>query len=465
MSDTPYDVVSRAYQLPFQLRDYQISSLNTGAEESHFGFYLDPGLGKTIVSIAWFLYRKVFNPKLQAVVVIPPILFMTWGATLQKIPGISYTFYRGTPAQRKKIKLDTDFVIVSTDVFKRDHDLFIDAFPPSDSVLIVDEATCAKNSETGNYRHVLSYTTERELALLTGTPISRPIDVYAYTKLLRTDLYRNLTHFENIHVAERDFFGNVTKWRDLDRLAAALATRAVRIRADEVLDLPGTYYTPITYELDPKHYRLYREIAEEQLLELESGGKIDLTTSSMKLHHALQQVILNWDYFGDDPKLKSSGEELAEAILDEIGDRKLVIVSQYRMTNRKLVEALARYGAVGIYGDVSPKQKEANLQRFLTDPKCRVLAGQWSAMGYGVDGLQHVCSDMLWLEHPQIPRDFHQTVGRLARSGQQRKVHVRIAIAAKTLQVRSHNQLMANDELVNRVCPNIEDLRASIYGD
>lgn len=465
MSDTPHDVVRSAYSLPFDFRPYQIEALNRGAPEPYFGFYLDPGLGKTIVSIAWVLYRKVFRPKLQAVVVIPPILFRTWAKTLNLVPGVNYTQYRGTPKERAKVKLDADFIIVSMDIFKRDHDRFIDAFARRDVVVVVDEATALKNSETGNYRHVLNYTAERDLALLTGTPISKPGDVYAYTKLLRTGLYRNLTHFENIHVAERDFFGSVTAWRELDRLKAALETNAIRIRAADVLELPGVIYTPIEYELDPKHYRLYREIAEEQLLELESGGKIDLTTSAMKLHHALQQVIMNWSHFGDDPKLVSAGEELAQQVLEEIGDRKLVVVSQYRMTNRKMVEALKKYGAVGIYGELSQAQKDRNLERFLTDPSCRVLVGQWSAMGYGVDGLQNVCNDMLWFEHPLVPRDFHQTVARLDRSGQTEKVHVRIAIAAKTLQVRSHLRLMANDELVQKVCPNVEDLRSMIYGD
>lgn len=465
MSDTPYEVVRGAYTLPFDFRDYQVEALNKGAPEPYFGFYLDPGLGKTIVSIAWSLYRKVFRPKLQTIVVIPPILFMTWVKTLRQIPGVSHVCYRGTPTERKKVKLDADFVIVSMDIFKREHDVFIDTFAHRDVVLIVDEATAVKNSETGNYRHVLSYTAERDLALLTGTPISNLGDVYAYTRLLRTGLYRSLTHFENIHVAERDFYGTITKWRDLDRLKAALETNAIRIRAADVLDLPGVYYTPIEYELDPKHYKLYREIAEDQLLELESGGKIDLTTSVMKLQHALQQVILNWDYFGDNPKLKSAGEELAEEILEEIGDRKLIVVSQYRMTNRKVIAALGKYGAVGIYGDISQAQKDRNLERFLTDPKCRVLAGQWTAMGYGVDGLQDVCCDMLFLEHPTLPKDFHQTVARLDRSGQKEKVHVRIAIASKTLQVRSHKQLMDKDDLIHRVCPNVEQLRAAIYGD
>jgi SNF2 family DNA or RNA helicase len=464
MSDIPYDMVRSQFELPFDFRDYQADTLNELAPKPHAGYYLDPGLGKTAVSSAAALYRRLFRLKHQTIVVIPPILFATWVRWFKLLPGVSFMCYRGTPKERKAMRFNADFIIMSLPIFKRDFDRLCDEFSNRDASVIVDEATSVKNSGSGNHEMVFSFTIDRDLMLLTGTPISSPADVYAYTKLLRTKRYRNLAHFENLHVEARDFWGSVTKWRGLDYLAESLSLNAVRILKEDVLDLPGVIYTPVFYELDAKHYALYRELAEEQLLEFKDGSKIDATATN-RLYHALQQVVLNWDYFGDDPKLRSAGEELAEQILDEIGTGKLLIFANYRMTNRKLIKSLAKYGAVGAYGELTQKQQEANVQRFTADPKCRVFVANARSAGYGIDGLQQVCSDILILEEPTLPRDFHQAVARLDRLGQEKKVHVRIAIAEKTVQVRLHKQLIDKDHLVNRVQRGTQDLRDALYGN
>lgn len=464
MSDIPYEMVRGEFELPFDFRDYQAETLNELAPLPHAGYYLDPGLGKTAVSSASALYRRLFRIKHQTIVVIPPILFATWVRWFKLLPEVSFMCYRGTPKERKAMRFNADFIIMSLPIFKRDFDRLCDEFSNRDVSVIVDEATSLKNSGSGNHDMVFSFTTDRDLMLLTGTPISSPADVYAYTKLLRTKRYRNLTHFENLHVEARDFWGSVTKWRGLDYLAESLSLNAVRILKEDVLNLPGVLYTPVFYELDPKHYALYRELAEEQLLEFEDGSKLDATETN-RLYHALQQVVLNWDHFGDDLKLKSAGEELAEQILDEIGTGKLLIFANYRMTNRKLIKSLAKYGAVGAYGELTQKQQEANVQRFIDDPTCRVFVANSKSAGYGIDGLQQVCSDILILEEPTVPRDFHQAVARLDRIGQEKKVHVRIAVAERTIQVRLHQQLIDKDHLVNRVQRGTQDLRDALYGN
>jgi hypothetical protein len=59
---------------------------------------------------------------------------------------------------------------------------------------------------------------------------------------------------------------------------------------------------------------------------------------------------------------------------------------------------------------------------------------------------------------------FEQGVGRVYREGQKRRVHVRIAIAENTVQVRMHNLMLAADELVHAVMGGWQDLRAALYG-
>jgi SNF2 family DNA or RNA helicase len=246
-----------------------------------------------------------------------------------------------------------------------------------------------------------------------------------------------------------------------------MKVNSVRLLKTEVLkDLPPITYDPIYYELDPAHARLYRALAEEQLLPLKDGGKIDATTVQT-LHHALQQIVCNWDYFADDPSLSSAGFDLVDELLEELAGKKLIVFASYRMTNRALVKRFAKkHGAVAAFGDLTVPQQQRNIMKFIDDPTCRLFIGQPTSMGVGVDGLQHVCSDAIFLELPPIPKDFHQAVARLWRDGQTaRGVSIRVAVAEKTLQVRKMKSMLDKDALVNRVQRSYEDLRNSIFGD
>ena len=56
-----------------------------------------------------------------------------------------------------------------------------------------------------------------------------------------------------------------------------------------------------------------------------------------------------------------------------IGDRKLVVVANFRRTNAYLLQALSKYNAVAVYGDVSPAGKQKAIRKFIEDDACRVI--------------------------------------------------------------------------------------------
>jgi len=156
--------------------------------------------------------------------------------------------------------------------------------------------------------------------------------------------------------------------------------------------------------------------------------------------------------------------DLIDEVMDEIGGKKLLLVAHFRRTNAYLVQALKGYGAEALYGDVSPARKQLAITRFITDPKCRILQVQPGSAGFGVDGLQHVCSDMLVVEAPTTPSPFQQVVARLDRDGQADVVHCRVAVAIGTVQVGMFRHLLRNDELANSVQGGYKNLRDMVYG-
>lgn len=468
----PYEQIRKAYKLPFELRPYQWERMNEHGHQDRAGFYWEPGSGKTAGATCWMLYRSMTGAATQWLLLMPPILLRQWARWLESIhdadtkQALSVTIYRGTPKKRRELSLDTDFILMSPGIFKNDYDYLAQTFNFRDFGGLVDEATSIKNIESGTHKAIKNFFEGRPLALLTGTPLTTPADAYAYIRLLAPSLYRNHRHFTKLHYEEIDQYENVVEWKNLDVLEQNMKVNSTRVLRREVRkDLPDVIYTPFYYDLEPDHANLYRRIAEERLVEFSDSDREIDAISAQALRSALQQVVINYGEFAGDPSLRPAALDLVEATLEELGPgKKLMVVAHFIRTNRYLLSALQHYGTVALYGEVSPAKKDAAIKRFLEDPTCRVVLVQPQAAGFGVDGLQHVCSDMLVLEAPTLAKDFNQVVARLDRDGQVNPVNCRIGIAAGTVQVRMFRNLLNNDALVNSVQGGYMDLKEAIFG-
>jgi hypothetical protein len=464
---TPFETVLQHYTFPEHIKPHplQLEAINDLAPLNNQGEWLDMGTGKTFVSTASALYHKVAFGY-PCLVVMPPNLLGQWDFWLRSIePALKVVCYRGEPAKRKLMTFDGDFVLVGINIFRKEYAKFLAHYSDRRFILVVDEATMIANVGSDGHEKVYELATGRPKIVLSGTPINKPGDGYGLMKFSAPGVYLNLMKFENEHVESRNFFGLPEKYRALDVLRERLLTNSKRILFTDMFsnaELP--MFVPLPYDLEPAHQKLFKKLADEQILRLPDGGKIDGSTVN-RLRHALGQIVINWGHFSGNPDDTSESVKLIEQKLDELGTGKLVVFADYRLTVRALVDKLSRFGAVGYNSEVSAAKKEKNKERFICDPTCRVIVIQFISGGKGLDGLQTVCNHMMFIEPCQQPRDFHQTVGRLNRMGQKFRVMVMMAIANYTTQVRAFNNLLKNDDTVNQVVRNATELRQAIYGE
>ena len=465
-----YERVEWEVQLPFQGYDFQREDFSNLAPLNGSALYHEPGLGKTFTSTITAIHRMLVDGIDTTIVVMPPVLLSNWARFLAKFKWrdgspLRVAVYAGTPAKRKQVKIvDQHFVLMSMDIFKRDYDYICATLGGLYIHLIVDEAQAIKNINSINYQAVKEFASGNSLQLLTGTPLNAPIDAYAYINLIAPGVYRNFLQFESIHVESRDFFDRPKDYIKLDLLRSNLLVNAARRLKEEVLKhLPPVTISAMSYELHDKHLKLYQKLADEQLLLLPDGSKIDATVPS-KLVHNLGQIICNWQHFDPAHGKDARSIELVQQLLDELGDQKLVVFANYKMTNRRILESFKHVGVVGVWGDVSPKEKQRALDTFMTDPKCRLITLQPRSAGVGIDGLQHVCSNIFYFEPPITPAQLDQSLSRLYRDGQMEAVTVRIGMAEGTCQVRQVSALVEKKELVDTLQGSHIDLRDMLFG-
>ena len=190
------------------------------------------------------------------------------------------------------------------------------------------------------------------------------------------------------------------------------------------------------------------------------GDKIDATQVTA-LYHALGQIVCNWSYFAQDEKLVAECYKMIELVLDEIGSAKLVIFANYKMTNAQIVR---RFGCPGVWGDISAREKDKAVDKFITDDTCRLITMNPRAGGVGIDGLQHVCTDVLYVEPPIAVMHWTQSLSRIHREGQTRPVTVRMLVAMGTIQEHLVSALTEKEDLVNPLQGSKAMLREAIFG-
>lgn len=457
----PYSLV-KSTGFPVDLYPFQQDAVNDLAPLPRSALYFDPGCGKTYTSLAMAQYKLIRSHCDTVLVIVPPVLLINWARNIGRIPGATHVVYAGTPVQRKRINLNVNYIIVGVQIFKKDF-AHITASLCNKAVFgIVDEAQMLKNVTSDNYKRVSEFFMTNQICLLTGTPMSTPPDTYALIKLVTPEVYKTFYQWSSIHIEEVDFFKRPVKYKNLDLLSKNLTLCASRVIKEDVLtDLPEVTLTELTYDLSPEHLKLYRTLADEQLVKLESGDKIDLTSTSA-LWNALSQVPANAEHFSSG-KINSSVLDLIEQVIDELGGKKLVLFCHYRMTTRRLLERFAEHNPACVYGET--KDRQAEIDRFINNETCRVIVLQLQAGAAGVDGLQDVCCDAMFVELPYMASTFRQAIARLHREGQKLPVNIRVCVAQRTLQKKTWDVVMERDSLTNLVIRGPKSIRESIYGE
>jgi hypothetical protein len=475
---TPFELVNQHYKVPAHIepRPLQIEAINELAPLKRQGEWLDMGTGKTFVSTWCALYWHILQG-LPVIVLMPPILIRQWANWLSSItPAPSFVEYVAKPkqrngekvsaaSQRAALDLNVQFILCGYQIFYKERARFQEHFAGREFCVIADEASYIGSLDANIHDFVYDLAIGQHVMMLSGTPSDPPLISYGLMKFTAPGSYRNYKHFLAEHVEEWDFFDRPKKYCNLDILNANLAKNSKRVLFSDMYDSTEEPHVALReYDLEPAHAKLYRKIADEQLLEMPDGGKLDLT-SATRLIHALGQLIVNYGHFSGNEKHRSSALDLIDEKMEEMGTHgKLVVFAHYRLTVAHMVQQYKRYGAVGINSEVSATNKEKHKQRFMHDDKCRMIVVQYQSAALGLDGLQSVSHRMVLFEPPQAPRYIRQAIGRLYRGGQKYRVMVDIGVAEQTLQVRAFKNLLNNDEVINATIRNKEDLRRMVYG-
>lgn len=402
----------------------------------------DMGLGKTIQAIAATeILAKHFGVS-KVLVICPTSLKYQWQSEITRFSGRkgedAARVINGGRAQRQNdYALDGFCKITNYEKLKPDIDL-IAAWAPE--LVIVDEAQRVKNWNTIAAR-ALKRIDSPYAIVLTGTPLENKLEELV-SIVQFVDQHRLGPTWKLLHEHQvKDEAGRVTGYTGLEKIGQTLAPVMIRRRKSEVLrQLPSRTDQNLLVPMTEMQMLYHRENADvvARIVKRWRRTKFLSDKDQRQMTCALQNMRMscNSTYLIDhktDHGVKA--DELA-ALFDELfaePDAKIVVFSQWTRTHDILIRRLEARGLgyVSFHGGIASDKRPALIERFRTDPACRVFLST-DAGSTGLN-LQHA-STLVNMDLPWNPAILEQRIARVHRLGQARPVQIINFVAKGTIE-------------------------------
>jgi SNF2 family DNA or RNA helicase len=441
------------------LRPYQREALGWFAFLRRFGFggclADDMGLGKTVMVLALLLQRQAergsssADAPRPALGVVPRSLVFNWIDEARRFaPGLRVVDYTGT-SRSLEAAAGADLVVTTYGTLRRDapllHELAFD-------YVILDEAQAIKNASTASARAVRLLDARHRLAL-SGTPIENHIgELWSLFEFLNPGLLGSASGFE-LATAGR------TK---MDREALALVARAVRpfilrrTKQQVAPELPDRTEQTLYCELEGAQRRLYDQLRSHYRRSLlarvaRSGlnrSKIQVLEALLRLRQAACHAALVDEARHADTSAKL---EILLPRLEELAEEghKALVFSQFTSFLALLRGRLEAQHIGYEYLDGRTRDRAARVERFQSDPGCRLFLISLKAGGLG---LNLTAAEYVFLLDPWWnPAAEAQAIDRAHRIGQRRHVFAYRLIARDTVEEKVAELQQSKRELADAI--------------
>jgi len=407
----------------------------------------DMGLGKTIQSLA-----AVDELELEQVLVVcPASLKLNWGQEIEKwLPDYTYKVIDGSKKKRvegieEALEDGTNFIIVNYAMFrggaKAKKDITCPLFKVLDrewDAMIIDEAHRFKNRKAqqtkGGYRVAKK---AKKVYHLTGTPImNKPDEIWSLLHMMDPERYSSYWRFvrQYCDIYDNGWGKEIRGAKNPAEFREMLEPMMVRRTKQEVLsDLPEKTVKQQFVELEGKQRKLYEQMERDMVAKFSEEEEIAAPIVLAQLTR-LKQIAVSPGLITDEFSDKSAKVEALMDILEDAGDQKVVVFSQFQGAVEYVASILdskgIEYGK--LHGGVSQEDRDRAIKKFQNDPDCKVFLASIKAGGLGITlTAGSIC---VFLDKDWTPANNNQAIDRLHRIGQENNVTVIELLAKDTVE-------------------------------
>jgi len=423
-----------------------MTALEKSWNKKVFALFMEMGTGKTKVAIdnMAMLYD---NGKINgALIIAPKGVYKNWYS--QEIPDHLPTHIQPITVLWKSLINKTQQKELDK-LFQTGHDFHIlvmnvEAFSTKKGVdfaarflnchntfMVIDESTTIKNPGAKRTKNIVGlgkYAKYRRI--LTGSPVTKsPLDLYKQCEFLDEYLLDHSSYytFRTRYAVMRkaNFNGRsveiVVGYKNLGELSEKLKPFSYRVLKDDCLDLPKKTFMKRVITLSAEQDKVYQQMKKMALAQL--NGKMVTTASALTQLMRLHQITCG-HFTADDGSIQTiKNNRLSELtdLLDEV-EGKAIIWAHYQYDVKEIVKAIIKEhgedSIVTYYGLTPQDERQNNIKKFQSDPKCRFLVGTPSTGGYGLT--LTAASTMIYYSNGYDLEKRQQSEARIDRIGQEK---------------------------------------------
>lgn len=431
------------------LMKHQTEALEKSRIEKNLAIFHDVGTGKTITTISILLDKMTeYDRFLKVLIFAPKAVLGGWKKELAQFSSIDQsrvTILNGAGKARiaeflaKIAKFPAQIFIMNYEsLLMADLHKAIVAWGPE--ILICDEAHRLKSHESKRSK-LMEPIAKKCLHkyLLTGTPIvNSEMDIFQQYKILdggetfgeKFFVFRTV-YFEDANAAwshrDNHFPKFVPKPYTHEKMKRLIASKAVQAKKEDCIDLPPLVYKTVEVEMSPEQRRIYKEMKDDFVTFIrDNQDKPRAVIAELAMHKALrlQQIVSGFvrvEKTATEPekdiRLKSNPrlEILQDLLTDIVPAEKVIIWCCFRENYKMITEMLEKesWNYAMVVGGM--KDVNAEIERFQTDPQCRILIANQQAGGAGLN-LQQASTAIYYSKSFSLEHDI-QSLARCYRKG------------------------------------------------
>ena len=335
-------------------------------------------------------------------------------------------------------------------------------------MVVVDEVHKASNQKSAQGGNLLKLTNYKHKIGLSGTLITNsPLSCFLPLKWIGVEK-SNLTNFKSQYCVFGGFGGHqIVGYKNIDVLKDIIDKCSLR-RTKNLLDIPPKTVISEIVEMDPQHRDFYERIKNGVKNE---ALKVDLNpTNVLALTTRLRQATVCPSIITEENVVSSKLKRAAELASDIIsnGD-KVVVMSTFKEPVKQLAEMLKDYNPLIGTGDIADDVISNNIDKFQTDPECRIFIGTYAKLSTGIT--LNAATYMICLDECFSYSDNLQAQDRIHRVTNKSPVFIYNLICIDTIDERVDEIAQtkqdfsdyiiddkANANLMNRLRNYIQDL-------
>ena len=442
-SAAPTEKIFIDYPLSSHLRKYQGEICNTAINHGCYGIFSDTGTGKTVMGL------EIAHHYNKTLILCPlSVIETAWIDDCHKFYPQTDIVNLWADSKSKRIKLlntDAKIYVTNYESFKILHK---EIKSVGFDCLIVDESSVMKNMTSQITTMILDLVDViPHRFVLSGCPTpNHNSEIFPQMKFVDADIFGNNYYGFLARYFHQDM-ENPHRWyqtqEDKDRYFSRLAEKSVFLRKEDCVDLPEKVFQVREFNMLDNQREYYNSVLHDIKSHINEWSKFEFTAKLMKLREIVSGFIIKKDETVT--SFENGKEKLLQNVIDEIGDKPIIVWCQFRHEINTLAE---KFNGVGLTSESDPRKRDDIIRKF-KNGEIKLLFTHPLLLGKGLTFTN--CTYNIYYSLSFSYEEFKQSQDRIHRIGQNKKCTYIVLQAKDTIEESIYKSLQNKKNAVDEL--------------